>query len=452
MAIYRIFSIIFRTFCFCSVSYFLSFYTFFITFYSVSSLSRRRRTSDAIKAAHPISPISTSPPTSHSQIPSTTQRNDNANQPEKIAVRPHPNKDTDPTIPIRPISIQNHSPTVSHRSFKLPPDGFIPTIGANSVISLPPPHELSMPVPPTSALQPPATASSSKQERTKASTSRSSEHADRESRKRTPQSVDGDSTSNYTLSRQLHTNNRHKEPAHTRPRSEASGTSTYIFQSSLLGPPDSKDIGKKENNEEADYFTAGARKIWSPSQASTQFERIPSKRRVNPDTIPPSPSPAQSSLDRDNETTSKMQGNFIIEVSSSSIIRILLFILSIFLFHHGLTLCVIQRPSSTNSTKRRPREIVLSTPIMGPLLNLITVQKPNDTSQEAVHQWRNDIDRPSTPGYHNPRPQYVHGSVSNTSVPGIEIVTPVSKYISHFVNLLKGSASPLPLCRLLELL
>jgi hypothetical protein len=76
---------------------------------------------------------------------------------------------------------------------------------------------------------------------------------------------------------------------------------------------------------------------------------------------------------------------------------------------------------------------------MGSLLNFSTVQKPDGTSQEAVHQWRNDIERPSSPGCHNPRPQYVRGSVSNTSIPGIEIVTPVSKYISHFVILLRGS-------------
>jgi hypothetical protein len=236
-----------------------------------------------------------------------------------------------------------------------------------------------MPVPPISATQPSATASSLKQERKKTSTSRPSEHADPESRKRTPQSIDGDSTSHYP-SRQTHTNDWHKEPAHTRPRSETSGASSYIFQSSLLGPPKTStsrpsehtdpesrkrtpqsidgdstshypsrqthtndwhkepantrprsetsgassyifqssllgppNIGKKENNEEADYFTAGARRIWSPSEASTQFERIPLKRPVNP-TMPPSPSLPQSSLDRYNET---MHGNFIIEVSGS---------------------------------------------------------------------------------------------------------------------------------------
>ena len=300
-----------------------------------------------------------------------------------------------------------------------------------------------MPVPPASAPQPSTTASNSKQERKKTSTSRSSEHADRESRKRTPHSVDGDSASQNTLSSQPHTNNGHKEPTRTRPRSEASGASTYIYQSSLLGPPNSNDIGKKEDNEEIDYFTAGAKKLWSPSQASTQFERIPSKKRVNPDTIPQSPSPAQSYLNRYNETTSKMQGNFIIEVSGSfhytPLIVLSLFISFHFLVSSWTNLCVIQRPSSTGPTKRRPREIVLSTPLLGSLLNPSTVQKPDDASQEAFHQRRNDIDSPLSPGYHNSRPQYVRGSVSNTSVPGIEIVTPVSKYISRSVILLKGS-------------
>jgi hypothetical protein len=213
-------------------------------------------------------------------------------------------------MPILPISIHNRSPTASHRSFKLPPDGYIPTIGANSVISLPPPHELSIPVPPASAFQPSATTTSSdsKQERKDPS----SEQTDRESRKRTPPSFDGDSTFRYTLSRQPHNNSQHKQPTHRRPMSEASGAST----SSLLGPPHSNDIGRKDKNEAVDYFAQGANRIRSMSRASTQFERIASKRRANPDMKTP-PSPTPSFLDNYNESTSKKQGNFIIEVSSS---------------------------------------------------------------------------------------------------------------------------------------
>ena len=68
---------------------------------------------------------------------------------------------------------------------------------------------------------------------------------------------------------QLHTNNQHMEFIGGRDPKP-----TYMFQSSLLGFLD--DIGKKENNEESDHFIAGARRIWSPSQASTQFKRISS--------------------------------------------------------------------------------------------------------------------------------------------------------------------------------
>ena len=47
----------------------------------------------------------------------------------------------------------------------------------------------------------------------------------------------------------------------------------------------------------------------------TIMDSIPSKRCVNPDTVLPSSFPAQSSLDWDNGTVTKMQGNFIIKVS-----------------------------------------------------------------------------------------------------------------------------------------
>ncbi|KAJ7878509.1 hypothetical protein B0H14DRAFT_1635438 [Mycena olivaceomarginata] len=48
-------------------------------------------------------------------------------------------------IDIRRGPTRPPSPALSHRSVALPPDG-IPTMGADSVISLPPPHELSRPV------------------------------------------------------------------------------------------------------------------------------------------------------------------------------------------------------------------------------------------------------------------------------------------------------------------
>jgi hypothetical protein len=56
----------------------------------------------------------------------------------------------DPTA-IRPISVRNRSPSISHRSIVLPPDGYIPTLGENNSILLPPPHELSNPIPPIGA-------------------------------------------------------------------------------------------------------------------------------------------------------------------------------------------------------------------------------------------------------------------------------------------------------------
>lgn len=67
--------------------------------------------------------------------------------PEQIRVHPHP---TDPNAPIHPVPWHNapRSPSVSHRDIVLPPDNYIPVMGANSVISLPPPHELSAMVAP----------------------------------------------------------------------------------------------------------------------------------------------------------------------------------------------------------------------------------------------------------------------------------------------------------------
>lgn len=217
-------------------------------------------------------------------------------------------------MPIRPISIRNHSPTVSHRSFKLPPDGYIPTLDANSVIMLPPPHELSIPVPPTPKPSASVTTSKLKEERKKTSVSQPPEHTDQESRKNTPNPVDGDSTSQHTSSRPRHISSRSNQP--TGPKSEASRASTYISESSLFGPPD--DI-RRDETKEVDYSNEGARRIPSESRPTTQPQRIAAKWRcVNPDMTPsPSPPPPQPSfLDRYKESAAKELGKFTIEVSN----------------------------------------------------------------------------------------------------------------------------------------
>ncbi|KAJ7736014.1 hypothetical protein DFH07DRAFT_986951 [Mycena maculata] len=60
--------------------------------------------------------------------------------PEPITIRPDPNPShTTHSTPSPPTS-------TSHRCVAVHPDGFIPTLGADSIIALPPPHELSRPV------------------------------------------------------------------------------------------------------------------------------------------------------------------------------------------------------------------------------------------------------------------------------------------------------------------
>ncbi|KAG1736426.1 uncharacterized protein EDB91DRAFT_505474 [Suillus paluster] len=42
----------------------------------------------------------------------------------------------------RPVSVQNSAPSVQHSEFRVPPDGYIPTLDNDHRITLPPPHEL----------------------------------------------------------------------------------------------------------------------------------------------------------------------------------------------------------------------------------------------------------------------------------------------------------------------
>ncbi|KAF8870425.1 hypothetical protein CPB84DRAFT_1754459 [Gymnopilus junonius] len=76
---------------------------------------------------------------------------DHSKHPETINVQ-------DPNAPIHPVSIRNMTPSIRHERIVLPPDNYIPTMGPDSHITLPPPHELSQPVAPEAPPGPPPTA------------------------------------------------------------------------------------------------------------------------------------------------------------------------------------------------------------------------------------------------------------------------------------------------------
>ncbi|KAJ7629584.1 hypothetical protein B0H17DRAFT_1218145 [Mycena rosella] len=95
-------------------------------------------------AAQPRQPATPRPPRARSPGQSPGQ------SPSPRPSRPLPRapaRSPEP-IDIRPdrSASRARTPSVSHPPVTLPPDGWIPTVGADSVIILPPPHELSRPV------------------------------------------------------------------------------------------------------------------------------------------------------------------------------------------------------------------------------------------------------------------------------------------------------------------
>ncbi|KAJ6566963.1 hypothetical protein B0H19DRAFT_716024 [Mycena capillaripes] len=123
---------------------------------------------DAASYASTLPMHAMTPPESSTNVPST-ESHQPSHQPPRPASAKYPERSSYPerspsarsSRPLprapehlpEPIDIRRDrrtfrapSPTMSHRSVAPPPDGFIPTVGADSVISLPPPHELSRPV------------------------------------------------------------------------------------------------------------------------------------------------------------------------------------------------------------------------------------------------------------------------------------------------------------------
>ena len=52
---------------------------------------------------------------------------------------------SEPDDDIRPTVVRNAPPSPQHVNYEVPPDGYIPALGPDSMISLPPPHELHRP-------------------------------------------------------------------------------------------------------------------------------------------------------------------------------------------------------------------------------------------------------------------------------------------------------------------
>ncbi|KAF8635738.1 hypothetical protein AX15_000354 [Amanita polypyramis BW_CC] len=79
---------------------------------------------------------------------SARPRSSSVQQPHPV----HPSENPD----LHNISHRNVTPSVTRPMYQIPPDGYIPTMAAGSVISLPPPHEFTRPISPTPTVDQPS--------------------------------------------------------------------------------------------------------------------------------------------------------------------------------------------------------------------------------------------------------------------------------------------------------
>jgi hypothetical protein len=198
---------------------------------------------------------------------------------ERITIQPN----AEPSEQIHPIPIHNHSPSVSHRTIVLPPDNYIPTLGPDSLISLPPPHELSQPVPPVapSTQTAPRSRSNSRARDVFDDDYEARRYADRDRRNPPP-------------SQSERVAERDSRRYAARRMSVTSRGSTRLSELDLLGPPrNGLAPGESDrflSRQDAESPTLGRR---SRPRASTQpiTERIAEQwRNANPDYQTPSTS------------------------------------------------------------------------------------------------------------------------------------------------------------------
>jgi len=238
------------------------------------------------------------------RVPSTQPQPPQPMPPHQPPMTPHAHGSTtkraesvESSEPIHPIPIHNHSPTVSHRSIVPPPDNYIPTLGPDSLISLPPPHELSQPVP---AVAPPIQTASRSRSNSRApdvfdNDVESHRYADRDRRNplpsRSERGVESDSRRYAAAARSV---------------SVTSRGSTRLSELDLLGPPrnglapgESRRNDRASSRQDPESPTLGR---GSRPRASTQpiTERIVEQwRNANPEyQTPPSPSaPRQEEIE-----------------------------------------------------------------------------------------------------------------------------------------------------------
>ncbi|OAX33349.1 hypothetical protein K503DRAFT_804443, partial [Rhizopogon vinicolor AM-OR11-026] len=123
------------------------------------SRSRRDSESDsasrisAPRARDPIvMPVMVEHPEPVSRNPTATSQSSRSRQ--QPQAWPMQSRSSDRSPPTRPASIQNSAPSVHHPDFQVPPDGYIPTLGQDQRISIPPPHEFRRDIPSPSPSQP----------------------------------------------------------------------------------------------------------------------------------------------------------------------------------------------------------------------------------------------------------------------------------------------------------
>ncbi|KDR71389.1 hypothetical protein GALMADRAFT_229682 [Galerina marginata CBS 339.88] len=324
---------------------------------------------------------------------------DHHKKPEKIEVQPS----RDPNEPIHPIPVWNRSPSVQHERIVLPPDNYIPIMDANSMISLPPPHELSMPVAPEAPPLPPPNPPTSSRPR---SNSRATVNDDRDRARPRDERRDysrpkGDDAASVAYTARSGGNDGRKYATMpSRAMSVLSGRSTRLSELDLLTPPrdgeiDARSKGRHREEEESPTFRRSTRPRAPATQPLT--ERIAEEwRSANKEYLRPiSPPDSRGSNKVDDRASSRpneRKPDAITPWPVSSSARQNL------------------RPS------RRPREIVLPAPLAEVLMNTPSGGRSNLPSV------REGLSPPSPPR----RPR----TTSTNTVPGIEVETP-STHASH---------------------